>query len=306
MQQPEKCNPDQAAPCPPWDPHCKDMPCATNEDCVRGKICVKGYCEAGGETEPVKGGPIGIVIAGGLGMGAGIAVGDEEGIYYLNESERRINLETGFSPSWMFTRLMAGYFVRDNLVLGAFVRFQHIRKDEYAEPRLDEDGNQYSDEVGMQYEPQQENHKMKISGLMIRNRKGYPDDWRGPMWGPTLALFLWGGGEWFGPGQIKDADGELAKKQGFRLYTRFEVDIFGAMYHEVSLSPGEKPAWADEEDQDAFYRQRASGMEAVGAGVGALFGLAKYFDLGAEVMYDLMFPTIANNFDFQLQMQVHF
>ena len=235
-------------------------------------------------------------------------LGEEEGIYYVTDPEKAIPLAAGFSPSWMHTRLMAGYFVRDNLVIGAFVRFQHIRKDEYAEQRVDDEtGDLLEDPDGDPVmDPVQVNHKMKISGLMMRDRKGYPDNWRGPMWGPTLLWFLWGGGEWFGPGQVKTPTGELAEKQGFRLYTRLEINIFGAMYHEVSLSAAERPAWANDDDPDTFYRQRVAGMEGIGAGVGALIGLSKYFDIGAELMYDLMFPTIAHNFDFQLQLAVHF
>ncbi|MCU0664274.1 MAG: hypothetical protein MUC50_18340, partial [Myxococcota bacterium] len=36
MPEPKQCNPDDAAPCPPWEPHCKDVACVGNEDCVTG------------------------------------------------------------------------------------------------------------------------------------------------------------------------------------------------------------------------------------------------------------------------------
>ncbi|MCP4675358.1 MAG: hypothetical protein GY854_07610 [Deltaproteobacteria bacterium] len=297
----ERCNPDQAAPCPPWDPHCKDMPCVTTEDCLSSKVCREGFCvETGEGSARKKGGAIGIVIAAGLGLGAGVAVGQEETIYWNqhpSNSIPMIELEPGFSPSWMHTRLMAGYYILDNLLLGAFVRFQHIRKDQW----LDKDEENQRDQV------KEENHKMKISGLM-RDRDGYTDPWRGPMWGPTLALFLWGNGEFLGPGQIKGPDGELADKQGFRVYSRFEFNIFGAMYHEVTIfGKDEAESVPNQPDVERkVYRQHVSGMQGLGLGGGVLFGLHKYVDLGAELMYDLMFPDLAHNFDLQFQLQFHF
>ena len=301
LEDPAMCNPDQAAPCPPWDPHCKDTPCVTQEDCLGGYFCQEGYCADLGEPQQ---GPLGIVVSGGVGLGAGIAVGTEEAIYYRDFPDTKVTLEPGFSPSWMFTRFMAGYFILDNLMIGAFVRFQHINRDEYLEPRTDDEGN----EIDGEWDYVEEKHNMKISGLQLRDRKGYPEKWRGPMWGPTISLFLWGNGEWLGPGQVKAPNGQLADKQGFRAYTRAEFNILGAIYHEVSIH-GQKPDYAIGEDGNVEVhtkRQHVSGMEAFGIGVGALYGVHKYIDIGAEIMYDVMFPTVGHNFDFQLQMQAHF
>ncbi len=303
----EKCNPDQAAPCPPWDPHCKDMPCVTTEDCLSSKVCREGFCvETGEGSAKKKGGAVGIVIGVGVGLGAGVAVGEEETIYWKSYQDAgdaipMIELEPGFSPSWMHTRLMAGYYILDNLLLGAFVRFQHIRKDQWLNDEDDE-------ALALEDRVHEENHKMKISGLMMRDRDGYTDPWRGPMWGPTLALFLWGNGEFLGPGQIKGPDGELEDKQGFRVYSRFEFNIFGAMYHEVTVYGADK-ASEDPNNPNAerkVYRQHVAGMQGVGLGGGLLYGLHKNVDLGAELMYDLMFPDLAHNFDLQLQLQFHF
>ncbi|MCP4601151.1 MAG: hypothetical protein GY847_11605 [Proteobacteria bacterium] len=287
--EPSKCNPDQVAPCPPWDPHCKDTPCVANDDCLPGNVCTEGYCTSSGQDETQK--PIGIVISGGLGMGAGIAVGDEEGI--LSRKAGEIPLEGGFSPSWIHTRLMAGYFILDNLLIGVFVRFQHIRKDQWL------DVNDADRVV-------QDNHHMKISGMMLSDRKGYPDNWRGPMWGPTVSFFLWSNKEWFGPGQILNSNNELADDQGFKVYGRFEFDIFGAMYHEVTISEKDRRPEAKEGDVIEVRRQHVSGMEGLGLGAGALFGVHKHINLGAELMYDFLFPDIGHNFDLQLQAQFHF
>ncbi len=310
LEQPAQCNPDQATPCPPWDPHCKDMPCVTTEDCLSGKLCRDGFCVAGGEEGAKKrGGAVGIVIAAGVGLGAGVALGDEEGIYDFN---KKIPLEGGFSPSWMHTRLTAGYYILDNLVIGLFARFQHINRDQYRTEKIDPATEEVmKDEAGNDlYTYKQESHNMKIAGLMMQKREGYPDNWKGPMWGPFVSLFFWGNGEWFGPGQVKGPDGELAEKQGFRAYGRFEFDIYGAMYHEVSLYG--KKEYYDQDDPNAdeeeahVYRQHVSGMEGVGLGFGALYGVHKNIDVGAELMYDFMFPDMAHNFDLQLQMQFHF
>lgn len=278
----QKCNPEAAAPCPPWDPHCKDVPCVTNEDCIGDKVCSKGFCVAP-EKAADKGdhAPIGIVISGGVGIGAGVALGKEDGLCEnIDDCKDTITLDAGFSPSWMFTRLHIGYFILDNLILGGFVRFQHLRSDE-----------------------------MKIAGLMIDevdvNRSNNKKDAFGPMVGLTASLFLWGDGRWFGPGQLTDELGNLADKQGLRAYSRFEFNFYGAMYHELTLSD-EIEDGPNAGDKDTLNRQHASGLQGAGLGAGVLYGLHKYFDLGFEIMYDFMFPTIAHNFDGQLFLQVHF
>ncbi|MDD5309923.1 MAG: hypothetical protein PHU25_21610, partial [Deltaproteobacteria bacterium] len=135
MRDPEQCNPDEAAPCPPWEPHCKDIPCASSEDCVGGKICREGYCvegEGSGKGTSANA-PIGIYISAGIGTGAGITTGTELGAgsgTFEDCTEKTVcedaDLATGFSPTWMFTRASIGYFFLDNLAGGVFVRFQHI------------------------------------------------------------------------------------------------------------------------------------------------------------------------------------
>jgi hypothetical protein len=290
----EKCSAETAAPCPPWDPHCKDMPCATSEDCLAGKGCKDGFCvDARVREEGERAGPIGIVIAAGVGLGAGIALGDEEAIYWADTDEK-ISLAAGFSPSWMHTRAMAGYYLLENLWLGAFVRFQHINKDQWLEDDPDNPDRRYN--------IKKENYQMKVAGFM-QDRKGYDEGWRGPMWGPTLAFFLWGDGKWFGPGQVVDYNGDLAEKQGFRAYSRFELNLFGAMYHEVSLTGDDI---YNEGEDVSVARQHVSGMQGLGLGFGALYGVWKYMDLGLELMYDMMFPDMAHNFDLQFQLQFHF
>jgi hypothetical protein len=89
------------------------------------------------------------------------------------------------------------------------------------------------------------------------------------------------------------------------------------MYHEVTLHPKdehvrqEDGGLCQETTGKSCYgamekRQHVSGMEGVGLGVGLLYGLHRNIDLSVEVMYDLLFPSVANNFDFQLGLQFHF
>lgn len=270
----EKCNPEDAAPCPPWDPHCHDMPCVTTEDCLAGKVCREGYCVEGAEgsgEEDEDIGAIGIWIQGGVGMGFGIALGKEDGLCpaHGDSNEDEIDLAAGISPSWMLTRVAAGYFIWDFLAAGLFVRFQHINDEQ-----------------------------MKIAGLMLT---GEDDPNLPPMWGVTLWWFFFGNGELLGPGQLVDEYGELEEDQGLRVYTRLEFDIYGAMYHAVSL----RGKNCDGED-DQKTRQHPSGMQGVGLGFGAVYGLHKYIDVGLELMYDFMMPTIAHNFDVHAFLAFHF
>ncbi len=292
-----KCSQEEVAPCPPWDAHCKDTVCATQADCKAGRVCLEGYCV---QQEKIKRGrgPIGIVISTGLGIGAGVAVGDEFGIY-SNDPEFDISLESGFSPSWMFTRLMAGYFVLDNLLVGAFMRFQHIRKDQYHQTAVSGD-DAFADNSGPE-ESKEKDYNMNVAGFM-QDRTGYDDPWRGPMWGPTVSLFLWGDGKLLGPGQIVGPDGRLADKQGLRVYGRAEVNLYGTMYHEVTLV-GEDP---ENGEEVTVKRQKVSGMQGAGLGAGLLYGVHAHIDLAAELMYDFMFPSMAHNFDLQIALQVHF
>lgn len=293
-----RCNPDDATPCPPWDPHCKDIACAGNEDCLGATICREGYC-VDSESADADGlyRPIGLVIAGGVGMGVGFASGKEDGFDRCLDGLGNpapcgsIDLDTGLSPSWMFTRAMIGYYVLDNLMLGAWARFQHLNSEE-----------------------------MRIAGLQVGKNDLNKDvdfqraDARGPMWGITASLFLYGDGRWMGPGQVKDERGALKDKQGFRLYSRFEFDIYGAMYHEVTLHPSEEHVCGEGQNsttddpcfQSTEYRQHVAGMEGVGLGMGVLYGVHRNVDIAAELMYDLLFPSIANNFDLQLGLQFHF
>jgi len=271
----DKCNPEDAAPCPPWDPHCHDMPCVTTEDCLGGKVCREDYCVegegGGGEDDDDEIGAIGVLIQGGVGMGFGIALGKEDGLCpaHGESNEDQIDLAAGMSPSWMFTRLAAGYFIWDFLAAGMFVRFQHINDEQ-----------------------------MKIAGLQLTSED---DPNLAPMWGLSVWWFFYGNDELFGPGQIVDEYGELAEKQGMRIYTRLEFDIYGAMYHAVSLR-GKN--CEQEDDQDT--RQHPSGMQGVGLGFGLLYGIHKYIDVGAEITYDFMMPTIAHNFDVQALLAFHF
>jgi hypothetical protein len=266
----EECNPEDAAPCPPWDPHCHDMPCVTTEDCLAGKVCREGYCvegEGDGYEEEEEIGAIGIWLQAGVGMGFGIASGTEDPICPSHEKD--IELATGMSPSWMFTRVAAGYFIWDFLSAGLFVRFQHINSE-----------------------------KMKIAGLQLTGKE---DPELPPMWGVSVWWWYYGNGELFGPGQLVDEHGELEEDQGLRLYTRLEFDIYGAMYHQVSLRGSDC-----EGDDVQQKRQHPSGMQGVGLGFGMAYGIHKYIDVGAELMYDFMMPTIAHNFDVQAYLAVHF
>jgi hypothetical protein len=277
LQTPPKCNPEDATPCPPWDPHCHDMACVTTEDCLGGKICLDGFCQEGeggeqGDDEGV--GALGISISLGLGMGAGVVGGrQEDGLCGTDscsaDEGKGIELAAGLSPSWMFTRLAAGYFIFDWLQAGLWVRFQHIKQDE-----------------------------MKIAGLMLT-------DLHGPMWGLTASWFYYGGGEFNGGGQLVDEYGELKEDQGLRLYARLEFNFYGATYHAVSLRG------KDETGKDAQeWRERASGMQALGLGPGLLFALHKNIDVGAELMYDWVGigndDTWAHTFDLQVLLHVHF
>jgi hypothetical protein len=298
-----RCNPDEAAPCPPWDPHCKDMPCVTNEDCLGGKKCREGYCVETGSQDKSKrdrlSGPIGIMIGGGIGMGMGIVTGDVDTLKtdpITGQADNEITLGSGMSPSWMATRLMAGYYVLDNLVIGLFTRLQHINKDSsYDNTEGVDVDDRFSDDV----------YNMGIAGLTLQERDYLDSEWKGPMWGPFISLFLWGDGRWFGPGQVTDDEGNLADKQGFRVYSRFEFNVYGAMYHELDLCE-DKYIGGNSTEQVCGKRQYVSGMEGVGLGFGALYGVHKYIDIGAELMWDIMFPDMANNFDLQLQLQFHF
>jgi hypothetical protein len=266
----EKCNPDDAAPCPPWDPHCHDMPCVTTEDCLGGKVCRGDYCvegEGGDDDDDESIGAIGVLVQGGVGMGFGFATGTEPPICESHKDD--IDLASGISPSWMFTRFQAGYFLWDFLAAGLFVRFQHINSEQ-----------------------------MKIAGLQLN---GKDDPNLGPMWGLTAWWFLYGNSEFLGPGQIVDEYGELADEQGLRVYTRLEFDIYGAMYHQVSL----RGKNCDGDDVKRS-RQHPAGMQGVGLGFGVLYALHKYIDVGAELMYDFMMPTFAHNFDVQALLAFHF
>lgn len=291
-----KCDPNEATPCPPWNPHCKDTPCITEEDCSASQKCHEGFCADTGGKGFKK--PIGIVISGGLGIGAGFATGTEAGIYDYNQD---IDLDSGFSPSWMFTRFMAGYYILDNLLIGAFVRMQHIHRHQWGNNPPPEDPQN-------QYVSREAEYNMAVAGPALDDQ-GAPDKWYGPMWGPTIALFFWGDGKWMGPAQVLAPDGTLAAKQGLRAYARFEFNVYGALYHEVSLS-GKKPDYALEdpsEDRDVkVYRQHLSGLEGLGLGAGFLYGVHKHLDIGLELMYDFMFPDIGHNFDLQAQLQFHF
>jgi hypothetical protein len=277
LETPPKCNPEDATPCPPWDPHCHDMPCVTDEDCLGGKACLKGYCQerAGGAVDDDEElGALGISIWAGLGMGAGVVGGrPEDGLCGTDscsaDSGKGIDLAAGLSPSWMFLRLNAGYFIFDWLQAGLWVRFQNVKEEQ-----------------------------MKIAGLMLT-------DYHPPMWGLTASWFYYGGGEFNGGGQLVDEYGKLEEDQGLRLYARLEFNFFGATYHSVSLRG------KDETGQDAQeWRPRASGMQALGLGPGLLYGLHRNVDVGAELMYDWVGlgndETWAHNFDLQILLHVHF
>jgi hypothetical protein len=175
----------------------------------------------------------------------------------------------------MLTRLAAGYFIWDFLAAGLFVRFQHINDEQ-----------------------------MKIAGVMLTG-KDEPN--LGPMWGPSIWWFFYGNSELLGPGQIVDEYGQLAEEQGLRVYTRLEFDVYGAMYHAVSLRGKECPTPSGEQGDDGqTTRQHPSGMQGIGLGFGVLYGLHKYIDVGAELTYDFMMPTYAHNFDVHALLAFHF
>jgi hypothetical protein len=294
LKDPEKCNPDDAAPCPPWDPHCHDIPCVTTEDCVGSKVCREGYCVEGSgvegsdeEREPI--GALGLSITLGIGMGFGVVGGkdtcvcengggclarDDEWTSELarEHGDHDISLASGLSPSWMFERLELGYFLTDWLRAGLFMRLQNINSNQ-----------------------------MKIAGPANGddNLKNFP------MWGLTGSVFYWGNGKWFADGQVVTEDGKLADKQGLRLYARLEVDFYGAMYHEITVTYTP----FDDDEKVEKKQQRASGMQAIGIGPGLLYGIHKYVDVGIEVMYDyvgLGTETWAHNFDVWAQLHLHF
>ncbi len=273
----EMCNPDDAAPCPPWDPHCHDIPCVTEEDCIGAKVCREGYCMAGeGDDEDDDGeiGAIGISIWAGMGMGFGVVGGrDEDGLCgndtCLAAEGDGIQLASGVSPSWMFVRVGAGYFILDWLRAGLWLRMQNISSD-----------------------------KMRIAGPANEKHDLFP------MWGLTGSVFYWGNGEWFSQGQVVDEHGMLAEDQGLRLYARLEFNFYGAVYHSMSLTGEDENG-----DDKQINRQRASGMQALGLGPGILYGIHKNIDVGFEIMYDyvgLGTDTWAHNFDMWLQLHLHF
>lgn len=272
MPDQEKCNPDDAAPCPPWDPHCHDIPCVTTEDCLGSKVCSGGYCVSGegGEIEEESDiGAIGLSIWGGIGMGFGVVGGKPAEVYDSMNVLHEIDLASGLSPSWMYERLGIGYFITDWIRAGVFLRLQNINSQ-----------------------------SMKIAGPANEEYNNFP------MFGITGTVFYWGNGKWFDQGQVVTEEGKLADEQGLRLYARIEFDIYGAMYHQIKLS------YKDPTGEDVYTKQqRASGMQAIGLGPGLLYGLHKYVDVGIEVMYDyvgLGTETWAHNFDVWAQLHLHF
>jgi hypothetical protein len=276
MPQPEKCNPDDAAPCPPWDQHCHDIPCATEEDCVGGKVCSEeGYCVEGGgkggEDGKAKGlKAIGLSINVGLGMGAGIVGGRSETAVDEWDAAHEIKLASGLSPSWMFMRAGIGWLFLKRFELGLWTRLQNISSD-----------------------------SMKFAGMGSREKNG-------PMWGLYGSFYYFGDGKLMGPGQLVGEDKKLKDKQGLRLYARLEFNFYGAVYHEIKLS---YTTTQNGSEEHAFKRQRASGMQAFGVGPGILYGVHKYIDVGAELMYDYVgmgTDTWAHNFDLWLFLRAHF
>ena len=284
MDDASECNPDEAAPCPPWNPHCHDTPCVTSEDCIGKKICsMEGYCIKDSKSSDDEELPAhGFSLWGGLGLGFGFVGGQaEDGLCgnatCLEEDGNGIDLAPGLSPSFMFTRLGVGYIFMDFLRVGAWIRLQHMYND-----------------------------KMKIAGMgaeLPEEQQALIKKVRGPMWGISASLFYWGNGEWMGGGYVLDDDGNLAEDQGLRLYARVEFNFFGAMYHRLSLT-GEGPDGADIK----VYRQRASGMQGIGIGPGILYGVSKHVDVGAELMYDYVGVGTdhwSHNFDIALLMHFH-
>jgi hypothetical protein len=284
MPEPTKCNPDDAAPCPPWDPHCHDIPCDVDEDCVGGKVCAQGYCAeggAGGEGGGEGGGKginaLGLSLFAGLGMGAGIVGGRD---VRLNDSGKEcfdpgandcsdpISLASGLSPSWMFMRLGLGWLFLQRFEIGAWARLQNISSD-----------------------------SMKFAGMGSKETNG-------PMWGLYGSFYYFGDGKLMGPGQLVGEDKKLKDKQGLRLYAKLEFNFFGATYHSITLS------WTDSTETNQTTKlQRASGMQAFGLGPGILYGVHKYIDVGGELMYDYVgmgTDTWAHNFDLWLFLRAHF
>jgi len=130
MQAPEKCNPDAVAPCPPWNPHCKDTPCTTDEDCMGRKVCSEGFCqepkpgeEKEDDEEPLD---IPMYLQLGVGTGAGLVSGDVAGKY-----SDKITLEQGLSLSPFFIRLGFGLFVIDDLAVGLHLRIQAVPAEKF-------------------------------------------------------------------------------------------------------------------------------------------------------------------------------
>ncbi|MDD5306555.1 MAG: hypothetical protein PHU25_04465, partial [Deltaproteobacteria bacterium] len=119
--------------------------------------------------------------------------------------------------------------------------------------------------------------------------------------GPTLTFFFLRNTELLGSGQVVDDEGALSTDPGFRMYARAEFNIWGAMYHAVDIR-GKNLVGADTKET----RQHPSGKQGAGLGLGALYGLHRNIDLGAEIMFDTLWPTVAYNFDFQLGLQFHF
>jgi hypothetical protein len=277
LPEPKKCNPDDAAPCPPWDLHCHDIPCATNEDCVGGKVCNQGYCVVGGEGgggEGESGGinALGLSLFAGLGMGVGIVGGRSETVHDATYNvDHEINLASGLSPSWMFMRLGLGWLFLERFELGAWARLQNISSD-----------------------------SMKFAGMGSKETNG-------PMWGLYGSFYYFGDGKLMGPGQLVGEDKKLKDKQGLRLYAKIEFDFFGATYHEIKLTYTRTQSGSSEDV--SIKRQRASGMQALGLGPGILYGVHKYIDIGGELMYDYVgmgTQTWAHNFDLWLFLRAHF
>ncbi|MCK9464194.1 MAG: hypothetical protein M0R80_31635 [Proteobacteria bacterium] len=275
MPEPPKCNPDDAAPCPPWDLHCHDIPCDVDEDCVGGKICSESYCVEGGEGGEGGGGEKGIKALGlslyfGLGMGAGIVGGRPEIAVDEWDVEHEIDLASGLSPSWMFMRAGLGWLFLDRFEIGAWVRFQNISSD-----------------------------SMRIAGLGSKEENG-------PMFGLHGLFYYFGDGRLMGPGQLVGEDKKLEDKQGLRLYAKIEFNFFGATYHEIKLA---YTTTQGGEEEHQIKRQRASGMQAFGLGPGILYGLHKYIDVGGELLYDYVgmgTDTWAHNFDLVIFLRAHF
>lgn len=277
MKEPAKCNPDDAAPCPPWDPHCHDTPCDVDEDCVGDQMCRGGYCAAGdgdGEEKVLK--AIGLQLTLGLGMGAGIVGGGDVSVNDggdtcsppgVEDCSNPISLGSGLSPSWMFIRLGLGWLFLERFELGAWARLQNISSD-----------------------------SMKVAGM------GSVED-QPPMWGLYGTFYYFGDGRIMGPGQIVAKDGRLADKQGLRLYAKLEFNFFGTVYHSVKVN------WTDSEDVDRSTSiQRASGMQALGIGPGILYGVHRFIDIGGELMYDyvgLGTDTWAHTFDLWFFVRAH-